>query len=90
MSEWQPARIAGSEHVLRFHKIDPLATSRFAGALIRVRRSDEAHKQLHSELKLWLGCDSEYTVEVHPEDAHKLWPDVDGNIGLCEHQILTD
>ena len=90
MSEWQPARIAGSKHVLQFHQRDPLATSCFAGEIVRVRKSDEAFAELIDEHRDYLGCHATYMLEVHPDDARRLWPDINSNIGICEHQILTD
>lgn len=90
MSKWQPARIADSKHVLQFHVIDPLAVSRFVGEIVRVRKSDEAFRELIGEHRNALGCNATYMLEVHPEDARRLWPDIDSNVGLCEHQILTD
>lgn len=97
MDDWQPVRIAPREHVLRFHFIDPGEVSKWnrteilTGKIIRVRPSEEAWQELQAEHRLHLKCNARMFVEVHPGDAHSLWPEHEGSyIGLCEYQILAD
>lgn len=96
-NDWQPVRIAPKETIARFHCPDPGEVSKWgradklAGSLIRVRISEEAREQLQTQHRLYLHCHARRFVEVHPEDAARLWPEIEGSyIGLCEHQILAD
>ena len=100
-TDWQPAVIASKEHVLRFHTIDPGAVSKFgpqygetwlaAPQLIRIRLSKDVKESIAAEHRLYLGCRADRFFEVHPKDARRLWPELDtDNVGLCEHQIMTD
>jgi hypothetical protein len=94
---WQPVRIAPKEKVAPYHNPDPGNVSKWGrasalgGEIIRVRLSEDAKFYLAKEHSEVLGCSPERFVEVHPDDAHRLWPECDGSfVGLCEHQIEAD
>jgi hypothetical protein len=90
--DWQPAIIADSKHCLRFHRIDPGQTTCHAGKKIRVRPCQEAHHFLKALSFLHLGCLGQH-LEVHPEDAERLWPEITarGEIAsVCDCQLLLD
>lgn len=90
--EWQPAIIAPIEHVLKSHTRTAGMVARFAGEKIRVRRNAEGHASLAADAQRVLGCNGEH-LEVHPEDADRLWPEFreDGsNISVCTCEIFMD
>jgi hypothetical protein len=88
---WQPAVIADSAYTLRSHTTDPGQVTRFAGQRIRVRLSDEPGKQVGTAARLWLGCNGRH-LEVHPEDAQRLWPDIaeEANVTVCDCELWLD
>ena len=90
-NEWQPVRIATSEHALKFHTHDPGFVTKYAGQIIRVRQSEEAREAYLHVMRSSFGCPSTYMFEVHPDDFKRLWPcELFGRCCLCEHQILAD
>lgn len=86
---WQPAVIASTEHALKFHKLDPKAVTRHAGEILRVRKNKDADKALRADRYLLLGCRGE-GLELHPEDAARLFPEIDCNVSLCTCYLLMD
>lgn len=90
-SEWYPAIIANKEHILKFHTIDGGRVSSMAGQRVRVRPSTEAQQEMEQKKLQSMGCHGRH-LEVHPEDAERLWPDLvpEFKISICDCQILTD
>ncbi len=91
-TDWQPAVIAPRSHVEKLHKIDPGAVSQYAGQTIRVRKNDDAQKKVGELVRRELGCTGRM-VEVHREDAERLWPrelEEADNVCICTCAILTD
>ena len=92
VSEWQPAVIASHEHVAKLHSTEPGYVSRLAGVVIRVRENEECHKAMHAKQHFYLGCNGR-SIEVHPEDAERLFPEdfeQYGNVALCTCAVLMD
>lgn len=92
--DWQPARIATHEHVLKSHTIDPGEVSKFAGEIVRVRRveSTPAFEAMMLQKFVHLGCTGE-GFEVHHEDVQRLWPEIAEqlvNVSLCDCELLMD
>jgi|SRR5712664_1474315 len=91
-SDWTPAIIAMHEHALKFHKTDPGQVTRFAGEKVRVRLNDDADAAWRAERHLFMGCVAR-GLEVHPDDAMRLWPDLaenNTNVTICECVLLMD
>lgn len=88
--EWQPAIIAPSEQVTRLHGVDTGEVSKFAGQRIRVRPSIH---EVHS-ITIAMYCPTKQVIEVHPEDAKRLWPDMFPRYGqpiqICTCRVLMD
>lgn len=92
IGEWQPAIIAPREHVAKLHSVEPGFVSRYAGAVVRVRENEACRRSVGAQQKLYLGCPG-HAIEVHPEDAARLWPEdfeEYGNVALCTCAVLTD
>lgn len=90
-SEWYPAIIATRKHLEELHTTVPDQSSTdFAGERIRVRPHDDADRELAKE-KLFRGCKGKL-LEVHPEDAERLWPDLNEyhRLAICTCAVLTD
>jgi hypothetical protein len=86
---WQPAVIAPSEYVLKFHKVDPRAVTRYAGQVVRIRRNEDADNYSRASRWLMLGCRGE-GLELHAEDAKRLFPDIEERVTLCTCYLLMD
>lgn len=92
ITEWQVGVIATHEHVKQLHKYEPGFVTRFAGEKIRIRENSECTEAMRPQQELLLGCHGQ-TIEVHPEDGARLWPeDFErvGAIALCTCSVLTD
>jgi hypothetical protein len=92
MSDWTPAIIAPHEHVAALHTGDPSEVTKYAGTKVRVRESQEARDAMDVTRKLLLGCPG-YSVEMHPEDAEQLWPELTENgtnVTVCTCVLLMD
>jgi hypothetical protein len=94
-SHWNHAVIASRGHITLFHQFDNGLISRFAGETIRIRPCSNLRKLLDLAVihRSVLECNANTFVEVHPEDAKRLWPeDVNDQdlIVLCEYCFFTD
>lgn len=90
--DWQPARIATREHILKSHTIDPGEVSKFAGEIVRVRRveSTPEFEAMMLQKLMHLGCTGE-GFEVHRDDVRRLWPEMIAvNVSLCDCELLMD
>lgn len=90
MTDWQPAIIASAEHIRKMHPRSLSdEVSKYAGQRIRVRENEAAHEALKRLRHSFLNCQGK-GIEVHPEDAARLWPELEGNVSLCTCDILMD
>lgn len=90
--DWQPAILASPEHVSKFHCINSPDVAAHAGKSVRVRVTNCVPPSIKAKFKLFLDCHAEQFLEVHPEDAEKLWPDDERGLRttICACCILTD
>lgn len=79
MSEWQPAVIKIS------HELHDARNVVLNGKVIRVREVDSTLTQRFEE-----GCTQDRKFILHPTDVARYAPWVTTELGICEHEILTD
>ena len=90
-SDWIPAVIVTHERLLWFHTHDAGQVTKFAGRTIKVRRVHDVDPYLIEQAREKLGCIAQ-RVEVHPDDAWELWPDLASRsrVTLCDCDLLMD
>ena len=87
--EWQPAIIAPRKYVEAHHSgRDEGRVSCFAGERIKVRELDESYREM-SYVMLNYGCKGR-PLEVHPDDAQRLWPSCSDLTMICDCRVLVD
>jgi hypothetical protein len=93
MLNWQPAIIASRKQVILLHGHDEGEVTQFAGQKIRVRLLPP---EMGGSITVARYCPTKELIEVHPEDAERLWPWMfprDCNrhpVRICTCRVLLD